>query len=92
MYGIRTKSNNLGDQFEDLIQSLPQLDKRQLMTTLSKYPKSNPMSSRTEQIGRVEKKGKFWQYYLSNGWRIIYDVMDRPKLVIINFIGNHEEA
>lgn len=86
------KSKRIHRQFVNLIQTLPEADKRKLMTTLVKYPKSTPISSRTEQIGRVEKKGSFWQYYLPNGWRVIYDVMDRPKVVIINFVGDHEEA
>ncbi|MBI2314937.1 hypothetical protein HYU93_02665 [Candidatus Daviesbacteria bacterium] len=93
MYDIRPKSGTIGDDYDKLIASLPEEEQIKLMTTLAKYPKSLPRSMRTENVGRVEKKGKFWQYYIvSNGNRVIYDVKDRPKQVIIQFAGDHEEA
>lgn len=92
MYAIIPKSGNVGNNYDTLIADLTDNEKTKLMTTLAKYPKSLPPNQRTGIIGRVEKKGKFWQYYAPDGRRVIYDVKDRPKQVIIQLVGNHDEA
>jgi len=95
MYHIYGKSKTVDRTFESLLRDLEETEKKKLMTTLAKAPKGLPPNLRSsENFGRVEKKNKrFWQYYLdSSGWRVIYEVIDRPKQVIIQFIGDHEDA
>lgn len=94
MYDVFGKSRHVERNFENLLQNLDLSEKKKLMTTLAKAPKLLPPNlSLPEQFGRVEKKHKrFWQYYAPDGCRIIYEVKDRPKQVIIQFAGNHDEA
>ncbi|MBI4100358.1 hypothetical protein HY439_01320 [Candidatus Microgenomates bacterium] len=92
MYAIFAKNKNIERDYEQLLLSLDKIEQRKLMTTLTKYPKSTPRNKRIETIGRVEKKGKFWQYYAPDGNRVIYDVRDRPKQVIVQFAGDHEDT
>jgi len=92
MYDIYSKNKSIEKEFDDLIASLDKPSQKKLMTSLARYPKGWPRTSRDELIGRIEKKGKFWQYYLADGHRLIYDVTDRPKEVIIQFMGDHNKA
>lgn len=92
LYRVETESKRIQKNFDGLVISLSDQQKRKLMITFSKYPKSLPQNQRTEPIGRVMKKGKLWQYYAPDGYRVIYDVTDRPKIVIIGFVGNHNDA
>ena len=94
MYDVFAEtSTKIKREFEDLLESLSEKDQKKLMTTLAKAPKSTPRDTATSNLyGRVEKKGKFWQYYAPDGYRVLYDVKDRPKQVIIRFTGNHNDA
>lgn len=93
MYAVYPKNKSVERNYHELISSLVKAEQQKLMTTLAKYPKGFPQSSRIENIGRVEKKGKFWQYYAPNGHRVIYSVWDKPlKQVQVQFAGDHEEA
>jgi len=65
--------------------------KSKIITTLSTSPKTT--TSQSSVSGRIQKKGKFWQYYVSSGNRIIYDVIDKPiKVILILFAGSHDDA
>ena len=93
LYELRPKSRKIGKKFDELISSLGEDDSSTLMRRLLECPKSIPRELLQEPIGKVKKKGKYWQYYSSNGNRLIYDVSDRPKkIVLILFMGDHEEA
>lgn len=94
MYQVFGKSRNVEKDFENLLQNLDDDGKKKLMTTLAKAPKSLPSNlGFSEQFGRVEKKNnRFWQYYAPDGCRVIYEVKDRPKQVIIQFAGGHDKA
>lgn len=93
MYDIYAKNKGVERDFDNLISLLEDSEKRKLMTTIAKYPKGVPRSSRIENVGRVEKRGMFWQYYAPDGYRVIYDVRDKPlKQVQVKFAGDHEEA
>ena len=91
MYAIRAKSSKVGKAFDKLISPLSEKVRSKIITTLSTSPKTT--TSQSTITGRIEKKNKFWQYYVSWGDRIIYDVIDKPtKTVLILFAGNHNDA
>lgn len=91
MYVLRAKSSRVEKAFDKLISPLSEEVKSRIITTLSTSPKTT--TSQSSVLGRIEKKGKFWQYYVSSGDRIIYDVIDKPiKVVLILFAGSHNDA
>src|SRR3990167_10979507 len=91
MYVIRAKSSKVQKAFDKLISPLSGKVKSKIITTLSISPKTT--TSHSSITGRIEEKGKFWQYYVSSGDRIIYDVIEKPiKTVLILFAGNHNDA
>lgn len=91
MYVVHAKSSKVEKAFHKLITPLSEKVKSNIITTLSTSPKTT--TSQSSVLGRIEKKGKFWQYYVSSGDRIIYDVIDKPtKAVLILFAGNHNDA
>lgn len=91
MYAIHAKSSKVEKSFDNLLSPLSEKVRSKIIKTLSNSPKTT--TSHGEAQGKIEKKNKFWQYYVSSGDRIIYDVIDRPnKLVLILFAGNHNDA
>lgn len=91
MYVLQAKSSRVEKAFDKLISPLSEEVKSKILTTLSTSPKTT--TSQSSVLGRIEKKGKFWQYYVSSGDRIIYDVIDKPvKAVLILFAGSHNDA
>lgn len=91
MYALRAKSSRVEKAFDKLISLLSKEVKSKIITTLSISPKTT--TSQSSILGRIEKKGKFWQYYVSSGDRFIYDVVDKPiKTVLVLFAGNHNDA
>lgn len=91
MYVIRAKSSKVEKEFDKLISPLSKEVKSKIITTLSSSPKTT--TSQSSILGRIEKKGKFWQYYVTAGDRIIYDAIDKPeKIVLVLFAGNHNDA
>ena len=90
MYDIITKSKQVEKDFDKLVKSLSVENQHKLMTTLARNPKPTP--SNNSELNKPEKRGKFWQYEPTKGERVIYDVLERPKTVIIQFAGNHDKA
>lgn len=91
MYVIRAKSSKVAKAFDKLLFSLSHEIKSKIVTTLSMSPKTT--TSQGHIRGRIQKKGKFWQYYVTSGDRIIFDVIDKPeKTVLILFAGSHNDA
>jgi len=91
MYVIRAKSSKVEKAFDKLMSPLSKEVKSKIITTLCTSPKTTTSQSTIQ--GRIEKKGKFWQYYVTSGDRIIFDVIDKPaKTVLILFAGNHNDA
>lgn len=91
MYVILAKSTKIEKSFDKLIKPLSDKVKSTIFQKLSKSPKTT--TSDRSINGRIEKKGIFWQYYVSWGNRIIYEVIDKPnKTVVILFAGNHNDA
>lgn len=91
MYVLRAKSSKVKKAFDKLIFPLSGEVKSKIITTLSTSPKTT--TSQSSIMGRIEKKSRFWQYYVSSGDRIIYDIINKPtKTVLILFAGNHNDA
>jgi len=91
MYVIHAKSSKVEKAFDRLLSPLSDTIKSKIIKTLAISPKTT--TSQSSITGKIEKKRKFWQYYVTGGDRIIYDVVDRPKkIVIILFAGNHNDA
>lgn len=81
-------TGSVGKKFERLLDSLSKNRASRLLRRLSKHPHTN--RAKDERYGRVEKKGKFWCYYLPQGYRVIYDIIKKEKVVLILFSGNHD--
>ena len=80
MYVLRAKSSRVEKAFDKLTSLLSKEVKSKIITTLSTSPKTT--TSQSSILGRIEKKGKFWQYYVTSGDRIIYDVIDKPTKIV----------
>ena len=91
MYEIKAKSSKVNKAFDKLFKTLSDEVKSKILKTLSESPKSTTSHSNIQ--GKIEKKNKYWQFYVSKGDRLIYDVIDKPrKIVLILFAGNHNDA
>lgn len=91
MYVIRAKSSRVEKAFDRLVNHLSDKVQVNILKTLSSSPKTT--TSYGSVTGRIQKKGKYWQYYVTGGDRIIYQVIEKPiKTVFILFAGNHDEA
>ncbi len=91
MYVIHAKSSKVEKSFNKLLSGLSDNVKIRIVKTLCSSPKSS--TSQSSVSGRIEKKGKFWQYYVTAGDRVIYSVIDKPKrIVMVQFAGNHNDA
>lgn len=63
------------------------------LTRLHTYPFANrQVANKLGAKGKVEKKKRFYQYYIDGGDRVIYDILKEKKIVSIHFFGNHKDA
>lgn len=91
MYGIFTYSSQIEKSYKRLMKKLSPDVQKSIIEVLSESPRATRTYGVTKR--KIEKKGKLWQLYITGGDRIIYDVLEKPKkIVLIHFAGNHNEA
>jgi hypothetical protein len=92
MYQIYAKSRSVEKDFEKLLGSLSKQQHINMMTVLATSPKATQASGAV--LNKIEKRGRYWQYFATGGDRVIFDVIETKdtKQVLILFAGNHDKA
>ncbi len=92
MYQIYAKNRSVEKDFEKLLTSLSEQQQITMLTVLSISPKATQASGSV--LNKIEKRGRYWQYFPTGGDRVIYDVIETSenKQVLILFAGNHDKA
>ena|SRR5438128_805062 len=92
MYQIYAKNKSVEKDFDNLIKSLSEQQQKTMMTVLATSPKSTQASGQV--LNKIEKRGRYWQYFPSGGDRVIYDIIEDKtvKQVLVLFAGNHDAA
>jgi hypothetical protein len=92
MYQIYAKNRSIEKDFDKLVSSLSPQQQTTMMTVLATSPKATQAGGGV--LNKVEKRGRFWQYFATGGDRVIYTVIERGNLkqVLILFAGNHDDA
>lgn len=92
MYQIYAKNRSVEKDFEKLLKSLSEQQQTNMMTVLAHSPKATQASGAV--LNKIEKRGKYWQYFPTGGDRVIYDVIESKdsQQVLILFAGNHDKA
>lgn len=87
MYEINTHSSRVEKSFLKITCELSESREKELYRALENHPKGK-LSTHTT----IKKVGRFWQLDVNGGGRIIYEVYDDLKIVMILFAGNHKDA
>lgn len=88
MYKIVSVSRKLDKQFGKVMSQFSDEQVDAIETGLKTEPKGTAATH-----WKIKKVGKaVWQYDLPEGYRIIYTLVDEMKVVLILFIGNHDDA
>ena len=92
MYQIYAKNRSIEKDFEKLLKSLSQQQQTTMLTVLAASPKATQASGTV--LNKIEKRGRYWQYFPTGGDRVIYDIIETKdtKQVFILFAGNHDAA
>ncbi len=92
MYQIYAKNRSVEKDFEKLLRSLSKQQQINMMTVLATSPKATHASGSV--LNKIEKRGRYWQYFATGGDRVIFDVIETKdaKQVLILFAGNHDKA
>ncbi len=92
MYEIRFVSARVKRNHIKLLKILSKVVKDRLRERLESYPYPNPHYHGEQKFpSKVEQKGILYCYEVTGGDRILYDVDEVEKIVIIHFAGNHDE-
>lgn len=92
MFQIYAKNRSVEKDFEKLLKSLSEQQQTTMLTVLATSPKATQASGLV--LNKIEKRGRYWQYFPTGGDRVIYDVIETKdtKQVLILFAGNHDQA
>jgi len=92
MYQIYAKNRSVEKDFEKLLKSLSEQQQITMMTVLASSPKATQASGVV--LNKIEKRGRYWQYFPAGGDSVIYDVIESKdsQQVLILFAGNHDKA
>lgn len=88
MYDIRFPSGRVKKKFEKLLDSVSDRSRKKVVRILTNNP--YPSSGSGGDLLKVERKGKIYCYEISGGDRILFDIVDNPRTVIILYAGNHD--
>ncbi|MFA5933122.1 MAG: hypothetical protein WCV81_02535 [Microgenomates group bacterium] len=91
MYTITGKSGSIDRDFEKIINSITIVQAEELVNILENFPKGNSTTHKSIKCVYCDGK-KLWQYDLTWGDRVIYKVIDKGKIVLIYYIGDHKGA
>jgi|SRR5271166_1151956 len=87
-YKILGNSKRIEKHFLKIINSFSKEDQNTIWQTLLNDPKGDASSHWT--IKKVYKD--IWQLALPRGYRLEYTVLDEERIVLVRFIGNHDDA
>ena len=87
-YKVLGNSRRVEKDFLKIINSFSQEDQATIWQTLRGDPKGDTSSHWA--IKKVYKD--IWQLDLPRGYRLEYTVLDKEHVVLVRFIGNHDDA
>ncbi len=87
MYAMRA-SAGVRKQLKTLFKKISPQVKDKFFTQV----KENPHSRRSQgsELLKIERKGPIYCYEITGGDRILFDVLESEKVVIVLFAGNHD--
>ncbi|MFZ5535277.1 MAG: hypothetical protein ACOY3M_03975 [Patescibacteria group bacterium] len=89
MYEIRFASAKVQKKCKKLLKRLSPTVKHRFKTTLENYP--YPSSTHGSELCKIEKKGSVFCYEITGGDRILFDIYEAKKVVMIVMAGNDNE-
>ena len=87
-YRVLANSKRIEKYFLRIITSLSEEDQKTVWQILQTYPKGSSATHWT--IKKVYRD--IWQLDLPDGYRLEYTVLDEDHVVLVHFIGNHDDA
>ena len=87
-YKVLGNARRIEKDFLKIIKGFSQEDQNNIWQTLLNDPKGDTSSHWT--IKKVYRD--IWQLDLPRGYRLEYTVLDKDHLVLVRFIGNHDDA
>ena len=87
-YRVLTNSRRIEKDFLRIITGFGESEQDTIWQILRMYPKGSGETHWTiKKVGR-----NIWQLDLPSGYRLEYTVVDADHVVLILFIGNHDDA
>ena len=87
-YRVLTHSRRVEKEFLRIITNFRQEEQDTIWQLLRTYPKGSGETHWT--VKKVA--GNIWQLDLPRGYRLEYTVVDTDRVVLVLFIGNHDDA
>lgn len=89
MYEVRFVSSRVEKRSQKLFKKVSLKVKQRLKFTLEAHP--YPSQSYGSALCKIEKKGHVYGYEITGGDRILFDIIEPEKVVMILFAGNDDE-
>jgi mRNA-degrading endonuclease RelE of RelBE toxin-antitoxin system len=87
-YGVLTHSRRIEKDFLRIITGFSEDEQNTIWQILRTHPKGS-----RETHGTIKKMDRdIWQLDLPSGYRLEYTVVDTDRVVLVLFIGNHDDA
>jgi mRNA-degrading endonuclease RelE of RelBE toxin-antitoxin system len=87
-YRVLANSNRIERDFLRIITGFSAEEQQTIWHILQTYPKGSTATHWT--IKKVYRD--IWQLDLPSGYRLAYTVVDTDRVVLVLFIGNHDDA
>ena len=87
-YRVLARGSRIEKDFLRIINSFTEEEQQAIWQILQTYPKGSPATHWT--IKKVYRD--IWQLDLPRGYRLEYTVVDTDRVVLVLFIGNHDDA
>lgn len=89
MYEIRFASAKVQKNCKKLLKKLSPSVKSRFRYTLENHP--YPSSTHGSTLCKIEKKGSVFCYEITGGDRILFDIFETKKIVMVVMAGNDNE-
>jgi mRNA-degrading endonuclease RelE of RelBE toxin-antitoxin system len=89
MYDIRPKSNRCKKDLKKLLSGLSSTVRQRINLTLRTNP--YPTQTHGQLLNKITRKGVLYCYPVSGGSRILFDIYEEEKVVMIHFAGNDDD-
>ena len=87
-YRVLANSNRIEKDFLRIITGFSEEEQKTVWQILQTYPKGSSATHWT--IKKVYRD--IWQLDLPDGYRLEYTILDADHVVLVLFIGNHDDA